>query len=420
MDSSAQKDSLSVAQAQVPLFARQPIFDLDLRIVGYELLFRGSVGGNTASFDDGSSASARVLINALTEVDLLSVVSGKRAFINFTLDMLSVVPDFAKKHLVIELLEDIPLTARLFDKLRDLRRRGYTIAIDDYGTRKYPSELLDLVDIVKVDLLHSPLDVLAAVVDELEPYNVQLLAEKVETLEEYNRCRELGFEMFQGYFFSRPRIVSGRPLGTDRTVVLDLLSTLYQSEVNIRDVVAVIQRDPSLSVKLLRLVNSALYRRQRAIRSLQQAIAMLGINRLRSWVTLLLLDAHSDRGKALQEMTLFNAYMCQQLARETRPAMENAAFTVGLLSCLDAFFDRPMQELLQHLPLDELLNHALLENRGRLGAWLRVARYLERHPIDRISGRALEQLGLARARLGELQQQALMEARLFQQSLNSV
>ncbi len=407
----------SPKEDRIPLFARQPIFDADLRIVGFELLYRGLVGGNTAAFSDGSSASARVLINALTEVALLDIVAGKRAFVNFTLDMLSASPDFARKHLVIELLEDIPITPHLLDKLQDLKARGFTIAVDDYGSRQYPPELLNLVDIVKVDLVQSPLTALPGVIDELEPYNVQLLAEKVETLEEYNRCRELGFEMYQGYFFSKPQMVSGRPLGTERAVVLDLISTLYQAEVDIPDVVRVLERDPSLSVKLLRLVNSALYRRQRTIRSLQQAIAMLGLNRLRSWVTLLLLDNDSDRGKALQDLTLFNAHFCQQLAKETRPTMENAAFTVGLLSCLDAFFDRPMKELLEHLPLDELLNHALLENRGRLGAWLRLARYLERYPAERVSERALEQLGVSRERLLDLQQQALVEAREVQRAL---
>ncbi|MCH8551132.1 MAG: HDOD domain-containing protein [Natronospirillum sp.] len=409
----------SPAEDMVPLFARQPIFDADLRIVGYELLYRGLIGGNTAAFSDGSGASARVLINALTEVDLLDIVAGKRAFVNFTLDMLSAAPDFAKKHLVIELLEDIPITPHLLDKLQELKARGFTIAVDDYGPRKYPADLLNLIDIVKVDLIHLPLAELPRVIDELEPYNVQLLAEKVETLEQYEQCRELGFEMYQGYFFSKPQIVSGRALGTDRAVVLDLISTLYQPEVDIKDVVRVLERDPSLSIKLLRLVNSALYRRQRNIKSLQQAIALLGLNRLRSWITLLLMDNHSDRGKALQDVTLFNAHFCQYLAQETRPPMENAAFTVGLLSCLDAFFDRPMKELLDHLPLDALLNTALLESRGRLGAWLRLARFLERNPVDKVSDRALQQLDITRDQLRHLQQQALLEAREVQRALGA-
>ncbi len=400
--------AVAESDASIPLFARQPIFDADLRIVGYELLFRGLLG-NEAIFEDGSEASAKVLVNALTEVDLLEVVAGQKAFVNFTLDMLSAVPDFAKKHLVIELLEDIPVTSHLLDKLRDLQVRGFTIALDDYGSRQYPHELLNLVDIVKVDLINVTPERLPSLVDALEPYNVQLLAEKVETLEEYNRCRELGFEMYQGYFFSRPQIIHGRPLGADRTVVLELIGTLYQAEVGIQEVVAVIERDPTLSVKLLRLVNSALYRRQREIQSIQQAIAMIGLHRLRSWVTLLLLDDHTDRGAAMQDLALFNAHFCQHIAKETRPDMENAAFTVGLLSCLDGFFDRPMEELLERLPLDDLLNKALLENRGRLGAWLRLARFLDRHNVDRVSDRALEKLGIKRTDLLKIQQHAVYE-----------
>ncbi len=400
--------ALADSGGAIPLFARQPIFDSDLRIVGYELLYRGILG-NEAVFDDGSVASAKVLVNALTEVDLLEVVAGQRAFVNFTLDMLSAVPDFAKKHLVIELLEDIPVTSHLLDKLRELRSRGFTIALDDYGGRHYPHELLNLVDIVKVDLINIAPDQLAALVDTLEPFNVQLLAEKVETLEEYNRCRELGFEMYQGFFFSRPQIIHGRPLGADRLVVLELIGTLYKAEVEIREVVDVIERDPSLSVKLLRLVNSALYRRQRAIQSIQQAIAMIGLSRLRSWVTLLLLDDHTDRSAALQDMALFHAHFCQRIAQETRPEMENAAFTVGLLSCLDGFFDRPMEELLARLPLDELLNMALLEDRGRLGAWLRLARFLERYPVNKVSDNALSKLEVSREGLMKIQQHALHE-----------
>lgn len=394
--------------AERPLFARQPIFDSDLRIVGYELLFRG-LAGNEAVFEDGSEASAQVLINALTEVDLIEVVDGKRAFVNFTLDMLSAVPEFAKKHLVIELLEDIPVTTHLIDKLRELKAKGFTLALDDYGTRRYPRELLNLIDIVKVDLLHVSPSRLPLVVESLESFNVQLLAEKVETLADYDRCRVLGFEMYQGYFFSYPQVITGRPRGSDRHTILELISTLYREDVQVKDVVAVINRDPAIAVKLLRLVNSALYRRQRAIQSIQQAITMLGLNRLRSWVTLLLLDKSTDRGNALTELTLFHAFFCQTVARETSPPMEDAAFTVGLLSCLDAFFDEPMEDLLKNLPLDNLLQQALLANKGRLGAWLRLARFMQRYPADRVSDNALEKLGLTRAKLTSMQQSTLQE-----------
>lgn len=394
--------------ADRPLFARQPIFDSDLRIVGYELLYRGMVG-NHAVFENGSEASAQVLINALTEVDLMEVVDGKRAFVNFTLDMLSAVPEFAKKHLVIELLEDVPVTPHLIRKLGELKARGFTLALDDYGTRRYPRELLNLIDVVKIDLLHVSPSRLPMVVESLESFNIQLLAEKVETLEDYDRCRVLGFEMYQGYFFSYPQIISGRSRGSDRHTILELISTLYREDVQVRDVVGVINRDPAIAVKLLRLVNSALYRRQRNIQSIQQAITMLGLNRLRSWITLLLLDKNSDRGSALTELSLFHAFFCQAVARETHPPMADAAFTVGLLSCLDAFFDEPMAALLKNLPLDTLLQQALLANKGRLGAWLRLGRFMQRYSAQQVSENALEKLGLTREKLSELQQLALQE-----------
>lgn len=378
-----------------PLFARQPIFDRKTTIVGYELLYRGTLS-DTAVFTDGSLASARVLLNALTEVDLRDTVDNTRAFINFTEEMLAEVPDYARKHLVIELLEDIPVTDKLLFRLKDLQARGFTIALDDYGVRQLPAELLNMVDIIKVDLLSLPKSHLADLVDSLEPYNAQLLAEKVETVEMYEHCLALGFDMFQGYFFSRPEMVTGATLGTDRRVVLELIGTLFKPDVEVKDVVRSIERDPALTVKLLRLANSALYRRRREIQSIHQAIAMLGLNRLRSWVTLLLLDDHTDRSHALQDMTLFQAHFCQMLAHETRPDMEGAAFTVGLLGHLDGYFGRPMKELLTELPLDKVLNVALLDSRGRLGAWLRLARFLQRASVDRVADNALERLGIKR------------------------
>jgi EAL and modified HD-GYP domain-containing signal transduction protein len=354
------------------LFARQPILTVSGDLYGYELLFRNS-SENMAKIDDQNQASIQVLKNAFIEMDIVSALNRKKGFVNFTREMLYALPEYTKKHLVIEVLEHYHSDEKVLQRLEELKKKGYTIALDDFHRRDANEELLNLVDIVKLDILDISGDQLSEYVDLLEPYNVKLLAEKVEDQATFARCAHYGFELFQGYYFARPQIVSGRTLSNKQLSVIKLLSTLYQPDVSIDDVYKIVQNDPGMSVKLLKLVNSTLYRRDRQIDSILQACTLLGLERLRSWATLLSLGELDVQSTELYRESLFRAYMCENLGRVIDRQHADRYFTVGLLSCLDAFFSQSMEDLMEKLPLANEVRVALSSHLGIAGQILEMA-----------------------------------------------
>lgn len=354
------------------LFARQPILTASGDLYGYELLFRNS-NENLARIDDHDSASIQVLKNAFVEMDIVSALNRKKGFVNFTREMLYALPEYTKKHLVIEVLEDYHSDPRLLERLEELKSKGFTIALDDFNQKDASSALLNLVDIVKLDMLEISGDQLHQTVDSLEPFNVQLLAEKVEDQKTFAQCVSIGFELFQGYFFAKPEIVMGSTLANHQLSVIKLLSTLYQADVSIDQVYQILQHDPGMSIKLLKLVNSTLYRRNRQVDSILQACTLLGLDRLRSWATLLALGELKIKYSELYRESLFRAFMCEKLGTIVDPQRSEMYFTVGLLSCIDAFFNQDMKDMLDKLPLARDVRLALESHSGLAGQVLEVA-----------------------------------------------
>lgn len=354
-----------VLQEQV-LFARQPIFDRALKVFGYELLFRqGNV--DRAVFEDGDLATRAVMLNAFTQSDIFQALNHKPGLLNVTKTMLNALPDYLNRSLIIEVLEGYHSDHDLVPLLRHLGGRGFRLALDDFEGKDYRPELLDSVDLVKIDVLATTADGIVAMMERLKDHNVRVIAEKVESYAVFQFCLEQGFDYFQGYFFCQPEVVTGQRLEPSRAGLLTLLAKLYHPAIELNDVYRLVQQDTVLSYKLLQLVNSSFYRRAHTIESIHQAVMLLGTERIRSWATLINMGQLEDKPKELQREALTRAFLCEQLADMIAPEQSNTFFTVGLLSVLDAWLDRPMPDILKQLPLNEELKAALVNHSGLAG-----------------------------------------------------
>ena len=381
------------------LLARQPIFDVDIRVSAYELLFRSDNTAN-ANVLDGDSATSQVFLNAFNELDISEVVQHHPAYINFTRNLILNPPPFDKKRFVIEVLEDIEADQELVDHLQKLKDAGYTIALDDfvYDTKWDPA--LKIADIVKIDVLAFDEEEIKRHVALLKPFDVTLLAEKVETHEMFHFCKDLGFTLFQGYFLSKPEQVKGRKVPANKLVVLNLLTQLQNPNAELGKIAAVIAKDPVLSVKLIKLVNSAAFSGRREITSLQHAVSMLGLRQVKSWATLLSLSTMADKPNALSMLAMTRAKMAQLLAEcFTNSTDSDAYFTTGLLSNLDAFFDVELQEIVSSMPLSPLVVDGLLRGNGPIGTVINTVIAYEQAQWDKLDIAALEKLNIGTGEL---------------------
>jgi EAL and modified HD-GYP domain-containing signal transduction protein len=362
---------------------RQPIFNKDLKPVAYELLYRG--GDTDHSDKDDARASANVLINTFLEMGVQRVVGKARAFIHVTPEILddNLLRLFDPAQLVLQLMPEAAFDDELLETLSQLRSNGYGICVDDLLVHEGTQPLLERAHFVKVDLLAVPEAELAEHVAALRRFPVALIAEKVETHEQFSQCQALGFDFFQGYFFARPKVVSSRTMSEDRLSVMQLLATLHSPNSRLEDVQRVIQRSVTLSYRLLRYANSAAFNLPRKITSIAQATVILGQRRIRDMVTLLALTGSNDKPPELTRTVLARARLCANLAPPGR-GNADTAFTVGLFSGLDALMDRPLTDLLADLPLAEETRLAVLEQRGPFGQVLAAALALERGDFENV------------------------------------
>jgi EAL and modified HD-GYP domain-containing signal transduction protein len=362
------------------IVARQPIFDAGWDVIAYELLYRplpdavGPIGPE--------AMTAGVLANAFSELGLDLLVGERRAHINVTRDfLLDVRPLPLDPHrTVIELVEDQVADARLLDALKEAVRDGFTLALDDFRYAPDRQPLLDLASIVKLDVQALTPAELEAEVRKLAPRNLTLVAEKVETAEEYELCRELDFHAYQGYFFALPEL--SRTPGTP-TRELGTLCALAGTDANttLEELEEIVRRDAGLSHKLLRYANSAHVSPLRPITSLRHALTMIGAVAIRRWALLLALSGLRDTPSHLLDVAMLRARMSELLA----PAMSAApdrAFTAGLFSLLDAMTGRSMADLVSELQFDDRLADAMVRREGPEGNVLRATLAYERGAFD--------------------------------------
>ncbi len=382
------------------LFARQPIFDGRQQVYGYELLFRNGES-DKAEFIDGDLATRSVLLHAYTESSAPQVLNGKPGFLNVGRTMMSAIPTFAREFLIVEVLEDEHHIGTLPAEIEQLRKRGFQVALDDFEMTNYRPELIDVVHIVKLDVLTYSEQDLAEAVDTLSQHSVRLLAEKVESHDMFKYCQSLGFDLFQGFFFCKPEVVRGHILDANRRAIFDLIRELYQPEVDIQRLTDIVKRDVVLSYKLLKLVNSSFYRRVQEVDSISHAVMILGINRIRSWATLVSLGKLNHKPDELQTESLMRAYMCENLSTKFSAEVQQMSFSAGLLSCLDAWFDYPLEQLMKVLPLSHELRDAVVLKAGETGQLLSVVVKYMHSQWDQIPANQLSELGLTLADLSD-------------------
>jgi c-di-GMP phosphodiesterase len=374
----------------LPLLARQPIFNRKMQVVAYELLCRTSEV-NQAIFDNGDRASSQVILHAYTDLSMATVVGPHQAYINFTRTLLITPPPFDRSQLVVEVLEGQQIDAEILDSLKILKDQGYTIALDDFVLGPETSQLLPYADIVKLDVLALNQHQLYEHINYLKPTGKVLLAEKVETYESLEFCKQAGFDLFQGYFLAHPKIIKGRKVTESKQAVLQLLGVMNDPNVSATQVERLISQDPMLSYKLLTLVNSAAFSLPRSIGSLHQAITLLGMNIIKNWVNLLAMANLGDKPLELSVAALTRARMCEVIAQATHKDKRcDTYFTVGLLSTLDAFMDVPLESLLTNISLSHKLTDALLNHAGDEGVVLNIVEHYERGEWDLIDWSYLE------------------------------
>lgn len=359
---------------------RQPIFDRKMRVYAYELLYRHGFVDH-AVITDLDAASTEVVVNSLIEVGLDRLVGNKKAFCNFTRSFLikgSTIP-FNSDQLVVEVLENVTAEPEVLEAIRSLSHSGHLIALDDFVVTDELLPLVELADIIKIDVLALTNDEVVAQVERLRRgKRLQLLAEKVETIDEYNFCRDLGFDLFQGYFFSKPQVVSGRKMPPSRLAMLRLLTELQRVDIDLTKLEEIIRTDVNLSVKLLRQINSSFYSLFAEVKSIRQAIIYLGLQHIRNWACIVSMGSVSDKPQELMAMVLLRAKMCEIMSGTDDSDQRGMFFTVGLFSLLDTLLDMSMREILSSLPLTEEVNNALLERDGILGRTLSCVEEYER------------------------------------------
>jgi EAL and modified HD-GYP domain-containing signal transduction protein len=375
------------------LLARQPIYDPKKEIYGYELLFRSNEQLNPEKMD-GNIATSQVLLNAFTESDLSAITANHIAFVNFTRELISSPPPFSPDMIVVEILENIEIDQALIEDVKKLKMRGYKIALDDFVMDDRYLPLLPFADIIKLELPAMTDKELQQTVKFLGQYSPLLLAEKVETHQEFKRCKELGCNLFQGYFLSRPEIIKGKTISKNKLTILKLVSEVQNPQIDIPSLIDTINRDPALSFSLLKLMNSAAYRRPKTITSIHMAVMLLGVTKVKSWACLLALGKMDDKPQVLRDQALIRARMCELMSEQLEPDKADSYFMMGLLSCLGLFFDTPLKDILLQIPLTPTLNDALVEHKGRPGLAIHSVAQYEQNKWDNVHWELLARFDL--------------------------
>lgn len=365
--------------------ARQPILDVQGNTFGYELLFRSTKKNAYDPGVDGDTATARVLINAIIEVGLESIVGKAKAFINLTgaflenPELLDLLPP---GNCVLEVLETVEVNDQVLEGVLSLLAKGHVIALDDFVDDRRFERLLPLAHIIKYDLTQHSMTELAALAVRDRQAGRMSLVERVETHEEYETLKAAGFHYFQGYYFAKPRVISGTKIPENRVALLKVLADINDPDSTIDEVAESVSRDVSLSLRTLKFANSPLNGLATKVTSVRHATVLLGRESIRNWATLLMMSGIDDKPPELMKMALARAKFCQLKAELDRHDDKAMFFTAGLLSLLDVLMDTDLENALQQLPITLTMRSQLIERDGAVGQLLDLLEQLENPHLD--------------------------------------
>ena len=386
-------DSASLDQASQPLqmrnfyLARQPVLDRNQALFGYELLFRNTTT-NAAEIDSGMAATADVLAHA-AQLGLPRAIGDATAFLNVDTDVLmsDIFSFLPRERTVIELVGSVEASEQVLWRLAELSGHGFRFAAEAGAHGSRLGRLLPLLDFVKVDLRTMPVVTMLGLVPRLRGTGKRLIAEKVESQAEYKTCLDLGFDYFQGFYFARPSVIAGRKLSPSQLAVVELMN-LVTSDADNGDVERAVKRDVTLSINLLRIVNTPAVGLRQRIDSISQALIVLGRRQLQRWLQIMLYAESHVHGKVrghahspLLMLASTRARLMELLAQRLRPGqprVADIAFTVGIMSLMDTLFCVPMADLVEQIPVSDEVTNALLRRTGFFGELLRLAESFEK------------------------------------------
>ncbi len=366
------------------LFARQAIFDSKLNVVAYELLYRETKyveqDISNAETTESYNATANVLTNFFANVDIEALSNNHKLFINFnTKHLVNDVPLLLPKdNTVIEILESCKVDNTLLYELSRYQEAGYTIALDDFVLNDHTQKLLPFANIIKLDVENKSEQALLNTLESLSDYKGQLLAEKVETNDCFRLLQPFKFDYFQGYFFAEPDLYHGETVTVNRVNILRLLDLLCDPCSEISDIEEVLSFDAKLTYRLLLICNSVYYRGYEPINNIRDAIIRVGVNKIKTWALLLLVQDMESKSEELIQMSLIRARMCELISKTHFPGNADTFYLVGILSNIDALLNEPMADLIERLPVNQIVKDALLKGEGRMGQLLNNVKEYEK------------------------------------------
>lgn len=366
---------------------RQPILDKDQTIMGYELLFRHSAEAQNAVIEDNLRACSRVLVNTLNDIGAQWLLGDKYAFINVNEEMLlgEMIELLPPKRAVLELLRSVPASEPILQRCKDLRARGYKISLDNPMFATAAEPLLELADYIKIDLLALDQAELQAAYTKYQPLPAKLVAEKVETIEQFDLCQQMGFQYFQGFYFAKPETLSAKVINPSYASVLNILNMVSHDADN-KEIESGFRRDAALSFKLLRYINSVGFGLSCEIQSIGHALSILGRKQLYRWLTLLMVTAGENAtSPALMKTSVTRGRLTELLGSSYFDKHErDNLFVVGVFSMLDAILEMPMYKVLEKVQLPDSVTDALLGREGVYGPFLQLAEACEDADRERI------------------------------------
>jgi len=377
---------MSIVTSEEIFIGRQPIIDRHQQLFAYELLFRSSQQKNSAEVLDNLSATANVIMHAFADLGIEAALGAYKGFINcdetlLISDMLEALPS---EKIVLEVLETVEVTPAIVERCKELKARGFTIALDDfikYEDRYKP--LLEIVEIVKVDILPLDRAALAEATRALKKWPLMLLAEKVDSQEQAEHCHKLGYELFQGYYFAKPTIIAGKKLSLSQMALLQLLG-LVLADGEIHEIEKVLKHEPGLTMNLMRLTNSVATGAPTKVTSMRHAITVLGMRQLQRWLQILLYTnpagGNTSVASPLLQLAATRGRLMELLAGKLRQrdrALEDHAFMTGIMSLMPTLMGTPMEEILRTVNFGSDVREALESRDGMLGTMLSLTEALE-------------------------------------------
>lgn len=404
---------MSESSSPEVFLGRQPILDQKRKVVAYELLFRSANSLFEGHINDDVAATSAVIINTLSQFGIHHVISNHLGFINVSASFLmsETLELLPPERIVLEILEDVPITNPIIQRCKELKELGFKISLNNFKYRSEYAPLLPILDFIKINIATTPNDKLVLLIPQLKKYSkAKLIAENVEFESDFVACSPLGFDYYQGFFFAKPTILQSKKPQNYHTSLMRIMGMLL-GDTNLAKLEPIFKDNPTLSINLLRLVNSvAIIGTRPSVSSLRHAIVVLGQKQLLRWVQLLLYASpDGTAGSSLLLQVANRARLMELLAKKIDSHVHNLsdqAFMVGMLSMADVVMHAPLTEVLDSVGLSDEMRAAILHQVGELGALLVLAEMIEEGNFaaanDKIRG-----MGISVNELTEIQLQAM-------------